>query len=80
MRPDSGDMEELVASRDTTTAVARFKGRNLDLEKRDTGLERRDLVAEAREFELENSGEDLDEEDLDSELIEKGKAAYWGDH
>lgn len=80
MRPDYGDMEELVDRSDTATAMARFKGRGLDLEKRNTGLERRDLIAEAREFELENGGEDQDEEDLDYELIEKGKAAYWGEH
>ncbi|KAJ5665489.1 uncharacterized protein N7477_007937 [Penicillium maclennaniae] len=79
MRPDSGDIQQLLDG-DETAAPARFKGRDEDLEKGDMGLERRDLVAEAREFELDDGGEDLDEEDLDSELIEQGKAAYWEDH
>ncbi|KAJ6107821.1 hypothetical protein N7523_009144 [Penicillium sp. IBT 18751x] len=70
---------ELLDGGDTVTP-ARFKRRDVDLEKGDMGLERRDLVAEAREFELDDGGEDLDEEDLDSELIERGKAAYWADH
>ncbi|KAJ5134195.1 AMP-dependent synthetase/ligase [Penicillium atrosanguineum] len=63
--PDSGDMEELVDSGDTTTTPA--------------SLERRELVVEAREFDLE-IGENPDEDGLDSELIEKGKTAYWGNY